>query len=105
MELGAVVCTARAPRCAECPIATQCAWRASGYPAFSGVRRPTQRAFAGSDRQVRGLMLQAVRASATPVPAEALEGVWPDDAQRTRSLAGLLSDGLLVHSSAGYALP
>ena len=32
MELGAVVCTARAPRCGECPVAAWCEWRGAGYP-------------------------------------------------------------------------
>ncbi|MCR8671169.1 A/G-specific adenine glycosylase, partial [Agrococcus sp. HG114] len=36
MELGALVCTARAPRCHECPIADACAWRAAGYPPSEG---------------------------------------------------------------------
>ncbi len=34
MELGALVCTARTPTCDGCPIAEQCGWRASGYPAW-----------------------------------------------------------------------
>ena len=34
MELGAVVCTARQPRCDECPIAQWCEWRGAGYPDF-----------------------------------------------------------------------
>src|SRR5262249_15276559 len=32
MELGALVCTARAPRCAECPIAGECSWTRAGRP-------------------------------------------------------------------------
>ena len=36
MELGALVCTATAPRCGDCPVADQCAWLAAGSP---GVRR------------------------------------------------------------------
>ncbi|RMI03391.1 A/G-specific adenine glycosylase, partial [Cellulomonas triticagri] len=30
MELGALVCTARAPRCGACPVADACAWRRAG---------------------------------------------------------------------------
>ena len=30
MELGAVVCTARSPRCPACPVSTRCAWLAAG---------------------------------------------------------------------------
>jgi A/G-specific adenine glycosylase len=32
MELGATVCRPRQPRCAECPLAAECAGRASGTP-------------------------------------------------------------------------
>ena len=33
MELGALVCTARSPRCDACPLATTCAWQGAGAPA------------------------------------------------------------------------
>ena len=36
MELGALVCTARAPRCATCPLRDGCAWRLAGSPAYGG---------------------------------------------------------------------
>jgi A/G-specific adenine glycosylase len=105
MELGALVCTARAPRCGECPVADLCAWRASGYPAYTGTRAPVQKRFAGSDRQVRGLILAELRASDIPVTADEVLGVWADDEQRERALAGLLADGLVVATPGGYELP
>src|ERR1700760_4842524 len=33
MELGALNCTAVAPRCDDCPVARHCSWRAAGHPA------------------------------------------------------------------------
>ncbi|MET0590336.1 MAG: A/G-specific adenine glycosylase, partial [Naasia sp.] len=36
MEWGAIVCTARSPRCEECPLADICTWRLAGYPAYDG---------------------------------------------------------------------
>jgi A/G-specific adenine glycosylase len=106
MELGAMVCTARAPRCGECPIAGLCAWRAAGYPAYDGARRATQKRYEGSDRQVRGLILGALRASHSPVAPEELAALWPDAVQRGRALDGLLLDGLVVGDLAsGYTLP
>jgi len=105
MELGALVCTARNPRCDECPIANQCAWRAEGYPAFEGKRAPIQKRFAGSDRQVRGLIMKELRASDVPVTPAEIDTVWPDAAQRARALAGLLADGLVVEVEGGYELP
>jgi A/G-specific adenine glycosylase len=39
MELGALVCVPRSPRCPECPLRTECRARASGRPeAFPGPR-------------------------------------------------------------------
>jgi A/G-specific adenine glycosylase len=39
------------------------------------------------------------------VPLRRLEPAWPDEAQRRRCLASLVSDGLLVVADDGYALP
>lgn len=105
MELGAVVCTARAPRCDECPVATLCAWRLAGYPVYEGAKAAVQKRFEGSDRQVRGLIMAELRASDIPVTAAEIETVWPDAVQRDRALAGLLVDGLVVASHGGYTLP
>jgi A/G-specific adenine glycosylase len=105
MELGAVVCTARSPRCDACPIADQCAWRLAGYPAFEGKRAAVQKKFAGSDRQVRGLILAELRASDIPVTAAEIALVWALDEQRDRALAGLVADGLVTETAGGYELP
>ncbi|WP_396668573.1 A/G-specific adenine glycosylase [Microbacterium sp. R86528] len=94
MELGAVVCTARAPRCEVCPLADICAWRAAGYPDTGDDRRKQAR-YEGSDRQARGAVLKELRDAATHVVA--LEGViadWPDAAQRHRAIDSLIADGL-----------
>lgn len=106
MELGAVICTARAPRCTGCPIANQCAWRAAGYPPYDGPRRATQKKYEGSDRQVRGVLLAALRGRAGVLEEHELDDLWPDALQRGRALDGLLSDGLVVGTAAtGYTLP
>ena len=105
MELGALVCTARSPKCDECPLASQCAWRLAGYPAFEGKRAPMQKRFEGSDRQVRGLILKELRAADVPVTAPEIVQVWPLDDQRDRALASLLKDGLVVEAEGGYTLP
>jgi A/G-specific adenine glycosylase len=105
MELGALVCAARAPRCAECPLAGACAWRRGGRPAAEGPTRRAQR-YAGTDRHVRGLLLAVLRDSAGPVAKERLDLVWAEPDQRGRALAGLLADRL-VESVPGdrFALP
>jgi A/G-specific adenine glycosylase len=94
MELGALVCTARNPRCTDCPVAAICEFRRSGAVVAAGPTRRPQR-YAGTDRQVRGLLLAVLRESSGPVPRARLDMVWSDADQRARALAGLLADGLV----------
>jgi A/G-specific adenine glycosylase len=109
MELGALVCTARAPRCAACPVADRCAWRRAGAPAYDGPARRGQ-AWAGTDRQVRGRLLAVLRNARHPVSDRELHAVVPDDVlrdplQRSRALASLVEDGLVESGANGYELP
>lgn len=105
MELGALVCTAKDPRCVACPLLSACAWVQEGRPAYDGPPRRVQR-FAGTDRQVRGLLMDVLRGSEGSVAKPALDIVWEDDVQRERALLSLLDDGLVVRLADGrYALP
>ncbi|HEY8300784.1 MAG TPA: A/G-specific adenine glycosylase [Jatrophihabitans sp.] len=105
MELGALICTARAPRCDRCPVAHLCAWRLAGSPPYTGPSVRPQR-FTGTDRQVRGLLLDVLRGAAGSVPKAALDLVWADGVQRERALDALVSDGLVDPLPDGrYALP
>lgn len=94
MELGALICTARTPRCDECPVADLCHWRKAGYPAYDGPPRRGQ-AWHGTDRQCRGRLMAVLRDSPAPVPKRQLDLVWPDALQRERALDGLVADGLV----------
>lgn len=94
MELGAIVCTARSPRCEACPVADLCRWRALGYPAYDGPRRPTQ-SYDGTDRQCRGRILELLRDAHGPVGKTAIDLVWDRPEQRERALDGLVADGLV----------
>ncbi|MGW5524942.1 A/G-specific adenine glycosylase [Gordonia sp. NPDC003950] len=94
MELGALVCTARNPRCDACPV-TACTWVGLGRPAHTGPKKRVQK-FAGTDRQVRGLLLDVLRDSTIPVERPRLDAVWTTDGgQRDRALDSLLTDGLV----------
>ena len=105
MELGALVCVARTPRCPVCPVRERCAWRLAGCPAADGPPRRVQR-FAGTDRQVRGRLLDVLRAAPGPVAASLLDDAWDDAAQRARCLDSLLTDGLVEQTDDGrFALP
>jgi len=94
MELGALICTARTPRCADCPIRSRCAWVLAGSPPYDGQPRRGQ-TYEGTDRQVRGRLLSVLRAASGPVPKSQLDDCWPDAVQRERALDGLVADGLV----------
>ena len=104
MELGAVVCTARSPRCCACPVAARCAWRRADYPAWSGPPRRGQ-AYAGTDRNCRGALLAVLRSSDEPVTGAALAAGWPESSQRERALTSLVADGLVVAAGSSWSLP
>lgn len=105
MELGALICTARAPRCADCPMYSDCAWQRAGRPEYAGPAKPVQK-FAGTDRQVRGLLLDVLRGTEGPVEKLKLDVVWHDSGQRDRCLDSLLVDGLMEQTRDGlFALP
>ena len=85
LDLGATVCTKRVARCDVCPVTSSCAWHLAGHaepdPAEgSAGTSGRQSTFAGSDRQGRGRLVDALRAG--PVADDDLAAVmgWPDDA-------------------------
>ncbi|MFZ3417378.1 A/G-specific adenine glycosylase [Arthrobacter sp. 3Tela_A] len=125
MELGALVCTARTPRCGECPVLADCAWVAAGRPEPHYV--PKGQAWHGTDRQVRGAMMAVLRQADGPVlrellltgpvdlvapeadaalaPLAALHALAAPQEQLERALEGLLRDGLAQAAGAGVCLP
>ena len=102
LDLGATVCTKRAPKCGECPLTVQCGWRTLGYaspdPVDSSARIPKRQSkFDGSDRQGRGRLVSALRAGAVPARPAALAAVmgWTDDPERAMRVAmTVVADGL-----------
>lgn len=105
MELGALVCTARSPQCDRCPVVDLCAWQRAGRPAYDGPARRAQ-AWHGTDRQVRGRIVQLLRDTPGAVARAEVDAVWPEDpAKVDRCLAGLVEDGLVEPVDGGYALP
>jgi A/G-specific adenine glycosylase len=102
MDLGARLCRPRPPDCEACPLAPWCAWCRAGRPdpdpaVGSAHVSGGQSVFAGSDRQGRGRLVDALRRG--PVRAGDLPSVmgWPDDATRARRVAAtLVADGLVV---------
>ena len=96
MELGALVCTARSPRCEQCPLARHgCRFLALGRPEHAGPPRKVQ-AFVGTDRQMRGRIMARLRTDG-PTARDELLLLDPADAPRVeRCLASLVADGLAV---------
>ncbi len=75
-----------------------------GSPAHDGPPRRVQK-FAGTDRQVRGRLLDVLRAAHEPVHAAALDAAWDDAVQRDRCLDSLLVDGLVEQTADGRFTP
>ena len=111
LDLGATVCTKTAPRCPSCPLRACCAWAATGCvgpdPAAgsAGCGRP-QRPFAGSEREGRGRLVDALRLAPVPLHAVADAAGWPGQPERARrAAAGLVADGLAVVDGGALRLP
>ncbi|MEZ5243752.1 MAG: A/G-specific adenine glycosylase [Acidimicrobiales bacterium] len=107
MELGARICTKRAPSCRECPVVEHCRWRGMGPDPADGsaaVGRP-QAAFAGSDRQLRGRVINALRAGRCSVREIDEVLSIDDEARRGRILDGLVGEGLVEREGDRLCLP
>lgn len=105
MELGATLCNARDPRCAECPIADQCEWMLRGCPAAISARPRRQPKYEGSDRQARGAVLRALRTNAAGVPVSELGTLVQPPERFASVLASLLADGLVAVDAGHASLP
>jgi A/G-specific adenine glycosylase len=97
MELGARVCTARAPRCEACPAAAWCPSRGRVAPPARGPGPPRPR-FEETERWARGRIVAAL-AAGNGLPAQ----IAPERLERV--LAGLERDGLIERGPTGLGLP
>jgi len=93
MELGALICTAKNPKCGQCPLADQCIWRSLDYPLSDQPKR-TQ-SWHGTDRQCRGVIVQALRENPALSKKEIMQ-LWDVPSQVEKALLTLLEDGLVV---------
>jgi A/G-specific adenine glycosylase len=107
MDLGAVLCRPRSPRCDECPLRSSCAWHGGTTPdpavGSAGVSTRQGR-FEGSDRQARGRLMKAL--SLGPVATGDVASVMGRDSQTaSRLMADLEHDGLIVGDRSVLSLP
>lgn len=102
MEFGALICTSKNPRCEDCPLKRQCAWRKAGYPKSELVRKSQD--WIGTDRQCRGTIVQALRDN-DKLTGAALKKLWNDDSQIEKALKTLIADGLIEIHLNSYRFP
>jgi len=103
MEFGALICTAKNPKCGQCPLADQCIWRGLDYPLSDQPKR-TQ-SWHGTDRQCRGVIVQALRENPALSKKEIMQ-LWDVPSQVEKALLTLLEDGLLVEQKGQrFSLP
>jgi len=104
MDLGAMVCTPRAPECDGCPLVAACAWRAAGYPAAVMAPKTAAR-FETTARFARGRIIDALRAGPRP-EHELRESLPAAHAVKLHDyLAALAKEGLVMRAGDGWALP
>ena len=103
MELGALICTAKNPKCGQCPLADQCIWRSLDYPLSDQPKR-TQ-SWHGTDRQCRGVIVQALRENPALSKKQIMQ-LWDVPSQVEKALLTLLEDGLVVEQKGQrFSLP
>jgi A/G-specific adenine glycosylase len=120
MELGAVICTAKSPKCPHCPMRSDCrdyANRRDADMALTPLPTPAPRRvaerkdapFVGSNRFIRGRIIDALRAA--PQTRHALQemlathGISVDETKLTTIIAGLVRDQLVVVDGDVVRLP
>ncbi|HVZ41477.1 MAG TPA: A/G-specific adenine glycosylase [Candidatus Kapabacteria bacterium] len=115
MDLGATICTARAPRCDRCPLARECLSANPPSLELFGERHAAkpEPALRGEPRRIwRGRVVELLRRTHEPLQVrEVINRLFPaelfgDLPAQERSAAlemirGLIRDGLVVHAAAG----
>ena len=103
MELGAIVCTSKNPKCELCPVIFACNWRKNGYPKSDLIRKSQD--WHGTDRKCRGTIVQALRENES-LTENAIKKLWPEESQVEKALKTLQEDLLIeAISRKRYRLP
>lgn len=108
-DLGALVCTARTPGCARCPIRTECASAHRLTTAAAPARDRRHPAWRGSLRELRGTVLRELLGPRPPGSMAGLAervghlGAAGDGEGVRRAVDGLRHDGLLPAAALGSA--
>jgi A/G-specific adenine glycosylase len=103
MELGAMVCTSKNPKCELCPVISACNWRKNGYPKSDLIRKSQD--WHGTDRKCRGTIVQALRENES-LTENAIKKLWPEESQVEKALKTLQEDLLIeAISRSRFRLP
>ena len=80
-----------------------CSWHSGPDPAAPANKQST---FAGSDRQGRGRLVDAMRSAPVPFDDIPTAAGWPDDPPRAhRAAHTLIADGLAIELDGALRLP
>lgn len=104
MDIGREHCRA-VPRCDGCPLLPACRWRRANTGSASIERRPRQPRFAGSMRQVRGRVVDVLRARPSAGAVAIAREARFDTGRVEQALDGLVRDGVVERSGRSYRLP
>lgn len=99
MELGALICTAKDPKCGICPLARSCLWLRNGSPKSDEIRKGQP--WHGTKRQCRGQILKALREKE---PRSRNEFVGDDEEMLESALQELMSEGFITKRVDKYRL-
>ncbi|GAC1700295.1 MAG: A/G-specific adenine glycosylase [Candidatus Limnocylindrales bacterium] len=103
MDLGATICTARAPRCGACPFRARCLFREGSTPPVASSKAPG-RGYDGSDRRVRGRIVALLATTSGGLtPADLRQAI--DDERVPRLIDALVKDGLVERQARRVRLP
>lgn len=108
MEFGALVCTARNPKCDQCPFTEMCEWFQTGKPEDAHAAKRVTQKWHGTNRQARGAILDVFRAEPTResfIEADLRDRVAIEESRFERALLSLLEDGLIEDTDGALHLP
>jgi len=93
MDVGRALCRPVTPRCDQCPLARWCSFAVSGREGRRTARRQSR--FEGSPRQVRGVVVQTLRALPEASRAEIASETGLGADRVGAAVEALLRDGLV----------
>ncbi|TBW21616.1 A/G-specific adenine glycosylase [Arcanobacterium bovis] len=105
MEFGALVCTARDPRCDTCPVQNGCLWFHTGKPGDAYAHTRSTQKFLGTQREARGKIMAVLRERRHASKGDLLTYSGLSNERFDAALNSLEDDGLVTARDETYSLP